>query len=124
MTTDPVGRIADERLSELAIDLQVQLEKGTAMRPVLYLLLEARKKAVAATIQLSIVDPSDAQAIRICQMAIGMYDDMVTSCRDLLKGGKEARFRIHERDRAEMEDIIVDPQERELFNLEPQGEDS
>ena len=124
MTADPIGRIADERLSELAIDLQVQLEKGTGTRPVLYLLLEARKKAVAAMVQLSLVDPADAHSIRVCQMSIALYDDMVNSCRDLVKAGKEARFRIHERDRAEMQDIIVDPEERQLFNLEPEGDDT
>ena len=44
---DPIERLADQELRLLSADLLVQLERGTAMRPVLYLLNEARKKAGA-----------------------------------------------------------------------------
>lgn len=123
MSNDPIERIADERLIELAADLQVQLEKGTAMRPVLWLLAESRKKAAAAIVQLVLCEPSDVVAITTCQRAIHLYDDMVQACKDLMKRGKDADHSIHEHEREELEDVILGDDDHQLFGLEPMGSD-
>jgi hypothetical protein len=120
---DPIERIADEHLIKLAADLQVQLEKGTAMRPVLYLLAEQRKKARAAVVQMTLLEPTDAAGIAVCLRSIHLYDDMISACQALMKRRKDAEHRIHERDREEIEDVILGDDDRALFGLEPKGTD-
>jgi len=125
MSNDPIERVAEEKLFELSADLQVQLEKGTGVRPVLWMLAQARNRAAKAIVQMSIAEPDDIASIRICQAAIRLYDDMVQSCRDLMKRGKEADRKIAERDREEMQELIMDltPEEQRMTGLEPTGTD-
>jgi len=125
MSNDPIERIAEHELFELSADLQVQLEKGTGIRPVLWMLTQARTKAAKAIVQMSIAEPDDIVSIRTCQAAIRLYDDMVQSCRDLIKRGREADRRIAERDRDEMQELIMDltPEEQRMTGLEPIGTD-
>jgi hypothetical protein len=125
MSIDPIERIAEERLYELSVDLQVQLEKGTGTRPILWMLVQARKKAAAATTQLVLADAEKPADIRKCQAAILLYDDLIDLCRALLKRGKEADYRIHESDREELADLTRDlsPEEQRMTGLEPEGTD-
>jgi len=124
MTNDPITRIADAHFIELAADLQVQLEKGTGTRPVLWLLAEARKNAVSATFDLTKIDPTKVEDIRHLQNEISLYDDMIVACRNLLTRGKDADRAIHERDREELQAVIMGDDDRELFGLEPMGTDT
>lgn len=123
MSSDPIERIADEHFIELAADLQVQLEKGTGTRPVLWLLSEARKRAVSATFALTKIDPMKTDDIRHLQNEISLYDDMIQDCKNLMSRGKEADRRLHERDREELQGVVMADDDRELFGLEPMGSD-
>lgn len=122
---DPIERIADEHLRELYYDVILQLEKGAVMRPVLWLLTEARKKAAAAIVQMTMVDPEKTEEVRTCQASLRVYDEMVLLFRDLVKRGKEADRQIHERYREEMGDLVLDlsPEDRRMAGLEPEGTD-
>jgi hypothetical protein len=125
---DPIEKLGDEHLRALATDLMVQLEKGTALRPVLWMLAQARKraaKAVAMFIDLDINDVVDVPALRKLQMEICIYDDMVRNARELLARGREADQRIGEDDRLAIEEIVAEmsPEDRRLYQLTQQGAD-
>lgn len=122
---DPILRLGDEQLRLLAADIQVQLERGTGTRPVLYLLAQAREKAAKAIVLFMDADPTDAPLIRRLQQEITLYNDMVTSAQALLSAGREANQRIAERDRAELEEVITSmtDDERRLHGFEKRGID-
>lgn len=122
---DPTEALADEQLYELAADVQVQLEKGTGTRPVLWLLAQQRTKAREAMAKLVEVDATETEAIRSLQSEIRLYGDLVTSCQDLMVRGREADAAIAERDRSDMAEIVgsMSPEERRLHGFPQQGDD-
>ena len=122
---DPIDRLADEKLRELAIDLEVQLERRTAHRPVLFMLHKAREKAGKAMVMFLDVDPTDAKLITRLQAEVKLYDDMITSCRELVARGREAQSRIAENERSAIEELVINmtDEERRLHKLEPRGTD-
>lgn len=116
---DPIERLAYERLYELAVDLHVQLEKGTAMRPVLWMLVQARRKAAAAMVQFTLADPADHAAMRAIQQPIITYDAMVAACRDLVAAGTDAEARIEEEEREEIFNLVSTPEDARALGIEP-----
>lgn len=103
---DPTQAIAEEHLATLAIDVIVQLERGTEMRPVLWLLDRARKQASAALVKFLTIDPTDVEGVRKLQNTINRYDDYVVDMRALVARGREADQLISEEDRAEIEQLL------------------
>ena len=124
---DPFDALSNDVLLELAYDLQVQLEKGTSkgMRPVLYLLVEQRKKAASALLKMVEVDVSEQIALRELQNEVRLYTDMIGHCLKLFNKGRDAEQQIMERDRAEMEEIVghMAPEERQRLNLQTESLD-
>lgn len=124
---DPFEKLSNEVLLELAYDLQVQMERGTAkgMRPVLYLLVEQRKKAAEAISKMIEVDVSEVEAMRSLQAEARLYGDLVETCRKLFNKGRDAEQEIMESDRDEMEKIVgrMAPEDRERLNLQPESID-
>lgn len=123
---DPIEQLSDEQLVLLAADLQVQLEKTTAMRPVLFMLAKARHRARTALLALGLdVEPEDTKLIRSLQNEVKLYDDMVTACRELLASGKEAHHRISEQERDALDEVVVNmsDDERRLHGFELRGKD-
>jgi hypothetical protein len=122
---DPIEKLADEQLRFLSADLQVQLERGTGTRPVLWLLANARKKAAKAFVMFMDADPGDVKLIQRLQAEVKLYDDMILSCRALFARGKEADRNIRESDREALEEIASEmtDEERRLNNIEPRGQD-
>lgn len=122
---DPILRLADEQLRVLAADLQVQLERGTGTRPVLFMLAQAREKAAKAIVLFMDADPEDARLIARLQREITIYNDMATSAQALLSVGREANQRITEKDRSELEEVIMSmtDDERRLHGFEKRGID-
>lgn len=122
---DPILRLGDEQLRLLAADLQVQLERGTGTRPVLYMLAQARQKAAKAMVLFLDADPEDKPLIMRLQREMTLYNDMVTSAQALLSAGREANQRILEQDRSELEEVIMNmtDDERRLYGIERRGID-
>lgn len=122
---DPIEELGNEHLYLLATDLQVQLEKGTAMRPVLYLLTQQRRKAREAISKLVEVDPTETTAISALQAEIRLYSDLIETCQELVVRGKEADSLINEDERRDMEDIIraMPPEQQRLHGFSQQGGD-
>ena len=124
---DPFEALGNDVLLELAYDLQVQLERGTAkgMRPVLYLLVEQRKKAAEAISKMIEVDVAEVDAMRSLQAEVRLYGDLIASCRRLFNKGRDAEQQIIESDRAEMAEIVgqMAPEERQHLNLQPESLD-
>jgi hypothetical protein len=120
---DPIEGLADLRLIELAVDLQVQLEKGTGTRPVLFLLNQQRGKAVDAIMKMVDIDVSETVALRSLQAEVRLYSDLIQSCRALLSRGRDADRKISEANREDLEMIVATPEERQLYGLQPQGID-
>lgn len=122
---DPTMALANEALFTLAADLQVQLEKGTGTRPVLWLLAQQRTKACDAMVKLVEVDATETEAIRTLQNEIRLYSDLVTACQELIIRGREADAMIAETDRSELANIIGDmsPEDRRLHGFEQRSDD-
>lgn len=122
---DPIEQLADARLRELAIDVEVQLERGTANRPVLWLLAQARKRAAGAMKLFIDVDPRDSSAVGMIQMELKVYDDLISNLRLLIARGKEADHALKEQDRSELSEAVLNmtEEERRLYNIQPRGID-
>lgn len=122
---DPIETLANEQLYELAADVQVQLEKGSGTRPVLWLLTQQRAKASEAMAKLVDVDAIETKAIRSLQNEIRLYGDLVTSCQNLILRGREADAEIAERDRSDMADIVgqMSSEEQRLHGFQQQDQD-
>jgi hypothetical protein len=124
---DPFEALGNDVLLELAYDLQVQLERGTAkgMRPVLYLLVEQRKKAAVAIAKMIDVDVAETEALRSLQAEVRLYGDLVDSCKKLFNKGRDAEQQLIERDRSEMQEIVgrMAPEERNHLNLQQESID-
>lgn len=122
---DPTAALANEALFTLAADLQVQLEKATGTRPVLWLLAQQRAKAASAMVKMIEVDATETEAIRALQNEIRLYGDLVTACQELIVRGHEADAMIAETDRSELADIIgeMSPDDRQLHGFEQRSDD-
>lgn len=122
---DPIDELGNEHLYLLAADLQVQLEKGSANRPVLFLLSEARKKARVAIVKLIEVSASETEAIRELQAEVRLYGDMIESCQALIMRGREADSLIAESDRSDLANVVGDmsPEDRRILGLQQQDDD-
>lgn len=122
---DTLETLSDEQLRLLAIDLQVQLEKGTGTRPVVYLLSMQRQRAVLAMTGIINADPEEAKIIRGFQQEIQLYHDLIGHCREMLNRGREADRRIDEEERASLEIAIegMSEEERRALRIEPRGDD-
>ena len=111
---DAIIALSQEQLAQLSIDLQVQLEHGTATRPVLWLLKGARDRAAQAMRDLIDIKATDAVGIVLLQNTVQQYSDMVEDCRQLLARGKEADREIDENVRTEIADVLDIDEAREL----------
>lgn len=122
---DPIEKLGNEQLRAVAADLMVQLERGTGLRPVLWMLVQARKRAAAAIAMFIDVDADDAVAIRKLQAEVLVYYDMVRNARELLARGREADQRIDEDDRLAIDEIVqeMSEEDRRLYRLQQQGVD-
>lgn len=118
----PIDHIADSQLILSYLDLQVQLERGTGTRPVLWLLNQARKKAVNAMAAMVKIDCNDAEGIRTLQNEVIVFDELVTSCHQMLVRGKEADREIDEADREALAQFLTTTEAREM-GLTPVTED-
>ena len=120
-----IEQLADQRLVELSADLQVQLEKGTGTRPVLWMLTQARKRAAKAIDLFIDVAPEDVDQVKNIKHELTIYNDLIGLARELLERGKEADNRIKEGDRAAIDELVqqMTPDERRLMRLEPQQKD-
>lgn len=120
---DFIEQLNLERLSELSIDLQVQLEKGTATRPVLWLLCKAKRRAAEAAAALYRCDPTGTADIIILQSKVELYDMLMQDCQELLTRGAEADRQIDENERFDMVDLL-DPDEAQALGLKQTPEDT
>lgn len=111
---DQLIELAKNRIVEVSIDLQVQLEKGTATRPVMWLLDRTRERAAQAMRDLVSIKATDAVGIILLQNTIQQYHDMVEDCRALLARGKEADRELDESTRIEIADALDLDEAREM----------
>ena len=121
---DPIEMLSHAELLRISADVQVQLEKNTAHRPVLFMLARARQAAAAAITQLVMVEPDKISEIRSLQNEVRLYDKMVDACRAMLERGQEADARIREEDREDMHELLVGDEQRKLYGLYSKGFDS
>lgn len=120
--TDAIEALARAKLVEMYIDLSVQLERGTGTRPVLWLLVQQRDKAIDAMVKMIEVDASEQIAIRALQNEVRLYSDLMESARALLIRGAEADREMTEADRAEIAQFLTTKEAREM-GLPEQTED-
>lgn len=120
---DPITEIATAQLIALAIDVQVQLERGSGTRPVLWLLQRSRERAAVAIFALAKIDPTKAEDIRHLQNEISLYDDMITDFRELMARGKEADRELDEQDRHTLSDLLT-PEDARAAGIEQTAEDT
>jgi hypothetical protein len=114
ITMVPNLEYGEKQIADLAIDMQVQLEKGTGTRPVLWLLVRARRRAADAIFTLTTIDPTQTAAIITLQSQIQLYAELMEDCREMLTRGREADRKIDEEDRIEIADVLSIDEAREL----------
>lgn len=120
---DAISAAARAVLVENALDVIVQLERGTGTRPVLWLLARSRNQAVVALRKLIEVDATEIEAVRALQQEIRLYGDLVESCRDLVARGKEEDRQIAEEERDAIADLVTSNEDAEAMGLQPHTED-
>jgi len=121
--SDPIEAIARQQLIDMSIDLQVQLERGTGTRPMLWLLARARTRAIVAVFSIVKIDPSKADEIRMLQNEVNLYSDLIDDCRALLARGNEEDRELDEQDRMEIADLLT-PEDAQRAGLKQTPEDT
>lgn len=104
-----IEHVAKARVIALGMDVELQLEKTkkAGFQPVLFLLRNARGRAIEAMTKLALVDPTKAEDIRRLQLEIMLFDDMVESCREAVQRGHELNDRVTEEEREEINSLIM-----------------
>ena len=115
MNDDAMSAAARAVLIDMYLDLKVQLEKGTGTRPMLWLLADARNKAVDAIRKIIEIEISVGQidALRALQAEVRLYGDMMDAAERMLARGKEADREVNEEDREAIADYLTTPEARE-----------
>ena len=113
MNDDAISAAARAVLIEMQIDLKVQLEKNTGVRPMLYLLAGARNRAVTAIGKMIDIDATEVEAIRALQAEVRVYSDMMELAKEMLNRGREADREIHEEDREAIAAYLTTQEARE-----------
>lgn len=104
-----IENVARARAIQLGMDVELQLErtKQAGFQPVLFMLRNARERAISAMTKLTLADPTDAVTIRALQAEIVVFDDMVDSCRQAVATGREHERAVTEEERAEIHELIM-----------------
>lgn len=104
-----IENVARARAIQLGMDVELQLEKTkkAGFQPVLFMLRNARVRAIDAMTKLALADPTDAVTIRALQAQIVVFDDMVDSCREAVASGREHERAVTEEERAEIHELIM-----------------
>lgn len=107
-----IEHAARARAIALGIDVELQLEKTkrAGFQPVLFMLREARERAIDAMAKLVVVDSSDPLAIRKLQLEVMLFDDIVSMCREVVENGRNVERQVAEEDRAIINDLILHPE--------------
>lgn len=111
---DPIIGLAEARLIDMYIDLSVQLEKGTGTRPMLWLLIKARKRAAEAIYAICKIDPTKADDIRQLQNEVNLFADMIEDAKEMLVRGKEADRELDEGDRNALAEFLTTDEALEM----------
>jgi thiamine pyrophosphate-dependent acetolactate synthase large subunit-like protein len=83
------------------------------MRPMLYLLANARNKAVLAIRQIIEIDATETTAIRAAQAEVRLYGDMMDAAREMMSRGREADSELNDEDRQALADYLNTDEARE-----------
>jgi hypothetical protein len=104
-----IENAARARAIQLGLDIEIQLDRLTkpGFQPVLYMLRDARERAISAMTNLALVDPTDQMAIRKLQLEIMLFDDMVAACKRAVDRGREQDRLVTEEERAEINSLIA-----------------
>jgi hypothetical protein len=123
---DPTIPLIEKHLTDLYIDVQVQLERGTGTRPVLWMLVQQRRKAaeaVSAMFKLDLNKEGVIADLKHLQNEVLLYEDMVELCQELLQRGREADRELIEQEREEIADLMT-PQDAQRAGIEQTPEDN
>lgn len=109
MISDPLAHVARDkallrRVSDY-IDLEIQLDKSAAHRPVVTMLGMARDEAAEAMVSLSLVDPAKTEDIRALQNIVVRFDDLVKWARKIIADGRDAEVEVESRSDS-FEDVV------------------
>ena len=117
--SEATERLALEHAIRISAQLEVQLTKKDAFRPVLAILHKARGLAQGAISELARVDPENPRLIRDLQNEIAVYQQMVNFVRELIAAGIEADQQISETDEYEIQEVtnMTPEQQAELQKL-------
>lgn len=120
---DFIEQLGAGHLADIAIDFKIQLEKKSSIRPVLWLLCRAKRRASSAISDLVRVDVTKTSQIVLLQSQIEMYDILMQDCEALLALGHEADHEIDEADRMDIVDALS-PEEARAAGLVQTAEDT
>lgn len=98
----------------LSADLEVQLDQQAraGYRPVVAMLVMARRHAATAMEGLVLCDAHDAKSVQSFQNEVRRYDDLVTWARKIIDDGRDADRTLAEEERAEISNLLLTPEGR------------
>ena len=104
---DAAHRVALAALITLGRETEFQFLKAKkGERPLVEVLIRARRLAIVAMAELASVDPSDAEGVRKLQNEVNRFIDMLEYTKGILTDASEAADEIGPDDEAEMDGLI------------------
>jgi hypothetical protein len=121
MSSDPVALLALQQAVVLSAEAEVELTARAGSRPLLSVLIAARKEAAEAIGALVYASPSDPETIRDLQSRARRFADMVRFTQQIIAKGVEADHLITEHEAMEMQQLVGldDPDERRAYGITP-----
>lgn len=119
MSTDPLVRLAQQRIVKMSAELEVQLSSVPGGGPSVEVLRRLRERAAESLAALVIVDAEDPKAIRLLQNEVKRYDEWIAWLREIISEGITYDKQFTDDERNEIIDMLAASPDgqRELIEL-------
>jgi hypothetical protein len=119
MSTDPIQRLAKQRIIKLSADLEVQIATVKGGGPTVEIFRRLQDRAAESLAALAFVDITKVADVIKLQNEVKRYDEWIGWMKDILAEGKIYDRQFTEDDRAEMlEYLLGSPEgERQAIDL-------
>jgi len=123
MSGDAIFGIANKLLIQSSMDVDRQLADIDGARPVVAMLMKARKEAAESVRPLIDCDATDATKIRELQGKLRRYDDLVRWLQEIVTHGMFLKGLIDDEDRQELVELLQPASDLEYFGQVEEVED-
>lgn len=107
MSTDPLVRLAHQRIIKASADLEVQISSVKGGGPSIEILRRLRDRAAESLAALATVDAEEPKAIRLLQNEVKRYDEWLAWLRDIIAEGIAYDREFTEQERNELLEFLT-----------------